>query len=114
MTKQEMIESIEKAIEGWLPCDGLAYPTRQMAESAYELITQTHHLVEKDKVEVVEGEPQEGDIVVYSPVAEMVEKYGTLPIYEKFNNNTKKNITEWIIRIIRRNGKPAINKEWVL
>lgn len=30
----ELVERVESAIEGWLPNDGLAYPTEQMAKAA--------------------------------------------------------------------------------
>ena len=34
LNSPETVESVEKEIEGWLPNDGLAYPTEQMAKAA--------------------------------------------------------------------------------
>ncbi len=100
MTKQEMIEKLSKVLaeKNWensrTQKEKDEYVNEYFldcfcdAEDIYDAITETHHLVEKDKVEVVEGkEPPkyEYDRGAYIEVS--------LPVL---------------------GSKPKINKEWVL
>ena len=58
---QGAIEAAEKAINGWLPADGLAYPTEQMAQAA--LIAALPHL---QRWQDMDSAPAGGEVMTYT------------------------------------------------
>jgi hypothetical protein len=109
MTKKELIEKIFKVVEPHYSKPDISLIIRLLEDEV--------HLVLKDKVEVVEGEPQKGDFVKFT--LSHIGASGVLGIhYEEITEDYDDlDFGHFEIEgstIIQRNRKPAIPKEAVL
>lgn len=118
MNKEELIEVIEREVDGWLTSDCLAHPTEVMAENVLNIIEQAgFHLVRKDAVEIIEGEPKEGDIcrfVFANSTDEVIGRFCEGWLFSDSENSYCLGLDEGKVYIIQRNNKPALKKEIML